>query len=476
MRKLSFLVLFLFIVPSLADAQSYAVAPPPQASPTAVLKTQETIKALMEKASIPGLAIAVAKDNRIIYSEGFGLADIENGLSVHPNTKFRIGSISKQLTAALLMKMYEEGQIDIDAPVKNYLSGLPKQYAGITPRQLAGHLGGVRHYKEGEYFNTTQYDSVKASLNIFIDDSLLHKPGTDYEYSTYGYVLLSAVLESAAGTSFLELMRSRLLEPLGMDATLAEVQGSIIFHRADFYRNGENDLIVNAPSENYSSKWAGGGYLSTVEDLSHFGLALISGRYLSRESLSEMFTSQQTASGEKTGYGIGWRPDEDWEGRSVVRHGGSSSGARSFIILYPDQGLSIAILTNKERAPVFEGEAGVIADYFLDDSDSLGIEGGIDGAYSYERVVNDEKRGGILTLIKTGTTYTGTISNFYSAMAPIVNVQKQNDKVVISAATASGIANFWLKFDEYGFEGESGWDSPSQKISGRRLKMIMENE
>lgn len=116
-----------------------------------VAKMQRTITTLMDKARIPGLSVAVAKEGQI-YSEGFGLADIENRLAVHPDTKFRIGSLSKQLTETVMMKMYEEDQIDIDIPITTCLDSLPEQYTAITSRQLAGHIAGIRPYKEGELF------------------------------------------------------------------------------------------------------------------------------------------------------------------------------------------------------------------------------------------------------------------------------------------------------------------------------------
>lgn len=455
-------------VSNLVIAQPYGTTFSSKVDSTAVLKTRNTIKSLMDKTNIPGLSIAVGKDNQIIYSEGFGVSDIENGELMHQSTKLRIGSISKSLTAALMMKMHEDKLIEINTPIKSYLKSIPKSYTDITPRQLAGHLGGVRHYKKGEYFRTEQYKNVKESLEIFLDDTLLYEPGTKYSYSTYGYVLLSAVLEEAANEPFLHFMRSNLFDPLSMNSTVAEFADSIIYNRAEFYENKDGTLL-NAPSENYSYKWAGGGYLSTSKDLANFAMNLMNGSYLKKENVNLMFQSQTTAIGEKTKYGIGWEIGEDWEERSIVMHGGSSMGARAFMLLYPEHNLVIIMLSNKGRAPIFQAEAALIADYFLSVDNSLNLEQEIEGSYQYQRIVDGKEQEGILTLIKNGDSYNGMISNLYSSIAPITNVQINKENVVISVVTPSGIANLWLQFDNNGFKGQYGWDSPSKEILGNKM-------
>src|SRR6516164_2014374 len=143
---------------------------------------------------IPGLAVASAVDGQIVYSEGFGYADLEERVPAWPTTKFRIGSVSKPLTAVALLQLVEQGKIDLDAPVQKYVPTFPDKSGKITPRLLAGHLAGIRHYKGDEFLIARHYDNVLEGLKIFEDDPLVAPPGSKFNYSSYGYNLLSAVI------------------------------------------------------------------------------------------------------------------------------------------------------------------------------------------------------------------------------------------------------------------------------------------
>jgi CubicO group peptidase (beta-lactamase class C family) len=150
----------------------------------------------------PGLSIAVGRDGKILWSEGFGFADLAAHKPVTPQTQFRIGSVSKPLTAAGLMLLMEEGKIDLDADIHKYVPDYPDKGAPITTRQLAGHLAGIRHYRGKEFYSGQHYDSIQAGLKIFEDDPLLFKPGEAFSYSSYGFNLISVVMESASQQKF----------------------------------------------------------------------------------------------------------------------------------------------------------------------------------------------------------------------------------------------------------------------------------
>src|SRR5581483_6944198 len=201
----------------------------------------------MAAGRIPGLAIAVAIDGHIVWSEGFGLADVENAVPVSPCTRFRVGSVSKPLTAAAVAQLAEVGRLDLDAPVQRYVPSFPTRRWPITPRELAGHLAGIRHYQDDEFLNMRHYDNVVAGLAIFAHDSLLFEPGTRFSYSSYGYNLLSAVVEGASGESFLLYMRRHVFEPLGLQSVVPELPDSIIEHRAHFYVHDSTGALRNAP-------------------------------------------------------------------------------------------------------------------------------------------------------------------------------------------------------------------------------------
>src|SRR5262245_14976350 len=297
---------------------------------------------------IPGVTLAVAVDGKIVYAEGFGYADLEQRVPVWPTTKFRIASDSKPLTAAGLLLLVEQGKIDLDAAVQKYVPSFPDKGAKITPRMLAGHLAGIRHYKDDEFKISRHYDSVVEGLKIFANDPLVSPPGKEFHYSSYGFNLLSAAMESAAGENFLPYMRSHVFVPLGLRHTVADQTADIIEQRARPYRKTDDGALRNAPYVDNSYKWAGGGFLSTAEDLALFGSALLQPGFLKPQSLTQLFTSQKTTDGKETGYGIGWFIGKSKSGQRVYAHDGGAVGGSSRLLLYPDAHIVVAMICNFE--------------------------------------------------------------------------------------------------------------------------------
>lgn len=295
---------------------------------------------------IPGLAIAVAVDGQLEYAEGFGYADLEERVPAWPTTKFRIGSISKAVTSIALMQVVEAGKLDLDAPVQKYVPSFPDKGAKITARLLAGHLAGIRHYQGDEFLISKHYDSVVDALKIFENDPLVSPPGTEFHYSSYGFDLLSAVIESASGENFLSYMQSHVFTPLGLINTMADQNRAIIEQRSRVYEREKDGSTENAPYVDNSYKWAGGGFLSTAPDLVHFGSALLHPGFLKDESLKLLFTSQKTISGKETGYGMGWFIGKSANGERIYQHSGGSVGGTSQLILYPDSHVVVALVTN----------------------------------------------------------------------------------------------------------------------------------
>ncbi|HEU4563016.1 MAG TPA: serine hydrolase domain-containing protein [Gemmatimonadaceae bacterium] len=296
--------------------------------------------------ALSGYSIAVAVDGRIVWSEGFGWADIENRIPLTPRTRLRVGSVSKPLTAAAVALLVERGRLDLDTPVQRYVPDFPVKRWPITTRQLGGHLAGIRHYAGDEMMSMRAYPTVHDGLAIFRDDSLLHEPGTKYAYSSYGWNLISAVVEGASGEPFLPFMRANVFEPLGMRETIAEFPDSIIPNRARFYVRDGMGPYRNAPYVDNSYKWAGGGFLSTTEDLVRFGSAMLRPGFLSAASHQWLFTSQRTTSGEETGYGFGWDVERDADGRQARGHSGGSVGANAMLLVYPETRVVVAVLGN----------------------------------------------------------------------------------------------------------------------------------
>ncbi len=193
---------------SSASAQpGHAEAPARDRHAAAARSAERYLTALMEEANLPGLSAAVAIGGEIAWSGAFGYADLERRVPATPRTRYRIGSIGKPVTAAAAAWLGERGRLDLDAPIGSYVDSLPEHARSITARQLAGHLGGVRHYGEDEsQISHERYATVSAALERFIGDSLLHPPGSAYRYSSHGYTLLSAAIEAAAGEPFLRFM------------------------------------------------------------------------------------------------------------------------------------------------------------------------------------------------------------------------------------------------------------------------------
>ncbi len=355
MRPVSVLLLSLAAAPLAAQTPADSVAI--DQARRFVLDTMAVLRA-------PGASVTVIRDGVMIWSEGFGLADVEQGVPATPLTRFRVASISKPLTSIALGLLVEEGKLDLDAPIQRYVPDFPVKRWPITTRELAGHLAGIRHYRDNEMENVRHFDTVHDGLAIFAADSLLFEPGTQYAYSSYGWNLISAVIEGASGEPFLPYMARRVFGPAGMTRTEPEFNDSLIPFRSRFYVHADSTAPArNAPYVDNSYKWAGGGFLSTTEDLARFGRKLLEGKLLRPATRDLLWTSQHTADGKPTGYGLGWRSGVDDAGRRWVGHTGGAMGGTGNLLIFPEQHLVIALLVNSDRT--FISAAPRIAGLFL---------------------------------------------------------------------------------------------------------------
>jgi CubicO group peptidase (beta-lactamase class C family) len=312
----------------------------------AIEASRAAILRVLEEHDVPGASVAVGIGGEIVWAEGFGWADLESRVPVSTLTKFRIGSVSKTMAASGLGVLMERGQVDLDAPVQTYVPGFPEKRWPVTTRQLGGHTAGVRHYQGQEMLSSVSYPTTTAGLAIFQDDPLLFEPGTDYSYSTYGWNLLSAVMEGASGEDFLTFMRDEVFEPLNLRHTVADHADSIVVNRVRFYEKGEDGSLINAPYVDNSYKWAGGGFLANAEDLVRFGQAHMAPGFLSAETLAELQTPQTLRSGESTNYGIGWRTNQRDDATRAIGHSGGSVGGTTLMLLFPDLDMVVAAVVN----------------------------------------------------------------------------------------------------------------------------------
>ncbi len=327
------------------------VLPPLSAEYSEAVKTaRESAQDLIEEQNLPGLSVAVGLHGEIVWAEGFGWADLEQRVPVTTLTRFRIGSVSKPLTSVAVGLLYQRGKLQPDAPVQKYVSGFPEKRWPITTRQVMGHVAGIRHYRGDEFLSSKHYEGVLEGLEIFADDSLLFDPGSRFSYSSYGWNLVSAVVQGAAGEPFLTFMRREVFAPLGMRHTVPGYMARIIPHRVDFYIHGENGRLLNAPFVDNSYKWAGGGFLSTPSDLIRFGFGMLNNKVLEPEAVEMLWTTLKLDSGEKTGYGLGWSVGTDDAGRRFAGHSGGSVGGTTAFRIYPEQQIVIAITANLSSA------------------------------------------------------------------------------------------------------------------------------
>lgn len=317
-------------------------------------KIDAAVTAFRARLSIPGISVAIVKDNQIVFRRGYGLADLENQVPATARTVFRIASVTKSITAVAAMQLVEKGKLDLDAPIQKYAPSFPAKAFPITTRQLLAHLSGVRNYKSGEGERTNRYDSLTDALAVFKDDPLDHEPGTKYTYTTLGYTLLGVVIEAASGMSYSEYLKEWVLKPAGMLHTQVDDIFEIIPNRArgysprvygQFNGNWRNSSLMDS-----SYKIPGGGLVSTAEDLARFAIAVQNGALIKRETFAQMSTGQKTRDGRETGYGYGWYVDRR-EGRETdgsVWHGGVQAGFTADLWILPVKRLAVVILTNLE--------------------------------------------------------------------------------------------------------------------------------
>ena len=329
-------------------ASAAPVADQPALPPATIHQIGRIVTARMLGAKIPGLTVAVGVRTRRAWAQGFGTADLENSVAATPETVYRIGSISKPITAVAVMQLAERSKLDLDAPVQKYVPSFPAKPWPITTRELLAHLSGIRHYRsEEEVDSTRHYTNLLDPLRVFAGEPLLFEPGTSYSYSTYGYDLLGAVVESVSGMRFLDYLRANVFAPAGMEHTGEDNVYRIVPHRAHGYRRNLDGGIENCALVDTSNKIPGGGLLSTAGDLIRFAGALERGDLVKLATRDRMFAPQRTRDGRPVPYGLGWAV-VDLDGKRWTLHPGMQQDASSCLLVSPADGLSVAVLANLE--------------------------------------------------------------------------------------------------------------------------------
>lgn len=349
-----------------------------------------TIAQHRQEHGFPGITASVAIDGEIVWTGGSGWADLETMTPVSSGTVMRIGSTSKAVTATALARLLDMGRVGLDDPLSTYWDSYPSPaWSGLTLRQLSSHTAGFPGYEEnrdllGAFMTLCgcrQYSNVWESLEIFDDTELLYEPGSDFLYSSFDVNLVGAVLSRVEGEPYLDLVERIVFDPLGLTGAGGDHDGRARPGLATFYEVDGQRAREWRPFD-LSQRWPGGGLVATSEELARIGNAWMDPDFIRPETREIMWTPQVLSNGEvnEQRYAIGWRfyPDAAHPGDSTrvlpyAHHGGVSKGAMSWLVVYPDYHLSVAVNINT-RATTFSEFAEVehrIVVPFLDRIDEL---------------------------------------------------------------------------------------------------------
>ncbi|MDO1558162.1 serine hydrolase domain-containing protein [Brevundimonas sp. 2R-24] len=321
------------------------------AEPSRADEAQAILARILERDGTPGVMAAVYRNGELIWSGATGLADIENRAPLTPTTRMRIGSVSKPLTAVLALRLRDQGRLDLDADVRALVTELPEPTDGIiTARRLAAHTAGVRQYDFRDIQdanNFLYYPNLTAALARTVGDPLVSAPGAAHHYSSLGYNILGILAERAAAAEFGELIGREVAAPLGLENTMIDHPLAIISGRTRFYTRFPDGVVRNTIWRDSSDFYPSGGLLSTAEDLARFGDAVFSGSWLSEASMRDVLTEATTIAGEGVGYSFGWQIGRRADGSiEWYGHGGETNGAYASLRYYPDEKLTVAVITN----------------------------------------------------------------------------------------------------------------------------------
>lgn len=347
------------IHPDASSVRSTASASPDARWADAIAKARDAVRTAASTQNLPGVSVAVGIDGAFVWAEGFGWADIDQKRPVTPASRFRIGTASTVLTSVGAGLLIEQGRLRLDEDIRTHVPEFPQKPWPIQLQQVMGHLAGIASDggDEGPLFGE-HCDRPVDALKAFADRDLRFEPGTQYRFSNYGWILVSAAIESASGDPFVIFMRKHVFEPLGMHDTVAESTMEAIPDAVTPYfpRFAADTRYGPDPMRELQlSCYAGAGsFVSTASDLVRFGMAVEAGTLLQPTTLRQLRTSQRLPSGSETGYGLGWDVETvtiNGAPTRVVGHDGDLLGGQvATFMTIPDTDLVIAVLANTSYA------------------------------------------------------------------------------------------------------------------------------
>jgi D-alanyl-D-alanine carboxypeptidase len=341
------LMLVTLVIPSFL-ALAIAAHAPRQAAAVASLETQAdaVVAAAMKEQSIPAVSIAIARGGRTLVAKGYGLANVELDVKTSPSTVYRIGSLTKQFTAAAVMRLVETGKMSLDDPIEKYLPDYPVAGRRITIRHLLTHTSGIKSYTGlgPKFWDNAALDfSHEKLIALFKDEPPDFQPGEKYLYNNSGYYLLGVILEKVTGETYGIHVKKALFDPLGLTSTAYCDNAPVIKQRAAGYQVLLG-AVLNAPYLSMKAPFSAGALCSSVTDLVAWTSALMNGKVVTRGSLDQMITPAKLNDGTMTTYGFGLGiPNGD---KKTISHGGGINGFASYMTYLPDSGTTVVVLTN----------------------------------------------------------------------------------------------------------------------------------
>jgi CubicO group peptidase (beta-lactamase class C family) len=315
------------------------------------------VGAEMKNLSIPGLSLAVVKDGRLIKSAGYGLSNVETATPATPETAYKVASLSKPILATAVMILVQQGKLDLDDKVADYLSGSPASWQDITVNHLLSHTSGIA--RDPADYRPYQEQQPMAVIESAFSMPPQFQPGEKWSYSNVGYFVLAEIVSKAAGMPWSDFVAKQLFEPAGMTSTRLTSVSAIIPNRARGYETGQTGML-NA--EDWIAVRPSGAYVSTVLDLAKLDTFLDSRSPLDDSRRTAMKTAVRLLDGKTVAYGLGWSVDS-YLGQPRIHHGGQYPGFRSTWERFESQKMSVIVLANSSRAKV-ESLALKVAGYY----------------------------------------------------------------------------------------------------------------
>lgn len=352
-------------------------------------KLSSYLQTYIDYKRIPSISAGVYKKGKIYWLDAKGLIDLENFVPAKNTSLYRIASITKSITAVAVMQLYEKGLIDLDAEINTYVPYFPKKKWKLTVRNILTHTGGIRSYKSEEEFNSKMfYSTTRDAVLTFANDDLLFEPGSKYNYTSLGYSLLAALIENVSKTSFENYLRRYIFEPARMKATRVDRQRSIIYERVRGYEKSPDRRFINSPLADLSLKVAGGGLISTSEDILLFVKALLDGTLISKSTLEMMIKPTILKTGQRINYGFGFSLSDPSDSLKWFWHEGRGTGFSSGFMIVPEEDLASVYLINvrdrnlgnpsRDLIDIVKGQdvriTKTLADHLFDKYNSFGID------------------------------------------------------------------------------------------------------